>query len=584
MPLPCPSSQKSVLLAGLVAFSTLAAAEGPATTAAFTPLDAVRCEWARKPPVLSPEAVAALAPADRARLELSLKRIGAPGAQALLPSWLETPTASAWEAKALEASTPQERFTALSFLNRLKSTKALTALASLNGTDAASWPADLQLENLVATARINGCPIPDHLPVFLNALKKVSKDDPVREAAARLRLILAGQEKGELRLPDTSNLFYLDAWNRGPWEPRAKDHLTFLAGALTSTFNPGPAQRYVEGLPIQGAPLATPLVLKALRSPFILVRLAALDYFEKLPALEPDTFAEIKNGAFRNYAGPLCSGFAAVLRKHAPADADRYDRFLLGNDDVPALTAALEDMPQPPANLEAMVKRLWKTPAYDAVQVFLPALERWKLPEDQRKAILARFLDHPCWTARLDAFNLLVKLAPATAWPTVPSPSFVEEAILDEALRLAKAGKPVRMRITFDRYRKLVLKLDPVNAPINVANLVLLARRGFFNGLTVPRVVPDFVVQMGSPSDTMDGGPGYTVRCENSLDWYGPGSVGMALSGKDTGGSQFFITTNATPHLTGHYTRVGELENVHSGIELLDGLELGTKIVSVEVF
>jgi cyclophilin family peptidyl-prolyl cis-trans isomerase len=96
-------------------------------------------------------------------------------------------------------------------------------------------------------------------------------------------------------------------------------------------------------------------------------------------------------------------------------------------------------------------------------------------------------------------------------------------------------------------------------------------------------VVPDFVVQMGSPLDTMDGGPGTTVRCEDSLEWYGPGSVGMALSGKDTGGSQFFITTNATPHLTGRYTRVGEVEDSDRALPLLDDLELGAFIEQVEV-
>ena len=111
----------------------------------------------------------------------------------------------------------------------------------------------------------------------------------------------------------------------------------------------------------------------------------------------------------------------------------------------------------------------------------------------------------------------------------------------------------------------------------------MLARKGFFNGRIVPRVVPDFVAQMGSPYDTMDGGPGYSVRCENSLNWYGPGSVGMALSGKDTGGSQFFITTNATPHLTGKYTRMGEVEDPDRALKILDDLELGAKTERVEV-
>jgi cyclophilin family peptidyl-prolyl cis-trans isomerase len=154
---------------------------------------------------------------------------------------------------------------------------------------------------------------------------------------------------------------------------------------------------------------------------------------------------------------------------------------------------------------------------------------------------------------------------------------------LKEATRLAEWGKPVRLRISLSGTRSLTLRLNPTVAPMNVANLVRLARKGYFNGHRVPRVVPDFVVQMGSPFDTMDGGPGHTVRCENSLAWYGPGSVGMALSGKDTGGSQFFITTNATPHLTGRYTRMGEVEDRDRALAILDGLELGAKIVSVKV-
>ena len=159
----------------------------------------------------------------------------------------------------------------------------------------------------------------------------------------------------------------------------------------------------------------------------------------------------------------------------------------------------------------------------------------------------------------------------------------MDKALLAEATKLAARGKPVRVRITFSGKRSVTLKLDPTVAPMNVANLVLLAKRHFFDGHLVPRVVPDFVVQMGSPYDTMDGGPGYSVRCEDSTTWYGPGSVGMALAGKDTGGCQFFITTNATPHLTGKYTRVGEVADPDHDLKILDDLELGAKIESVRV-
>jgi cyclophilin family peptidyl-prolyl cis-trans isomerase len=576
-----PSCQKSVLLAGLVALHLQAAP--PEAAAGFTPQDAVKAEWDRLPPTLAPAALAALSPADRARLELTLKRIGAPGAAPLLPSWLESPTAPVWEARALQARTPEERITALHFLNRLKSTKALTALDGLKPADAATWPAALHLEGPLATARINGCELSTDCQAFLEALRRIGKTDSVRAKAARIRLIMAGKEQGEPDLSDGSSLALLDAWNRGPWELREKRHLALLTGALAAPFNPGPAQRLLEGLPAKALPGFAPTILKALDSDAILIRTAALEYCQKLPSLEPEVLAAVKKGALKNFGGPLCGPFLAVLRKHAPAEADHYGKFLLGMDDPLALGAALDDMPQAPADLEGLVKRLWKTSQYDAVQTFLPSLERWKLPADQRKALLTRFLGHPCWTARLDAYTQLAKLDPATPWPTAPKVSFQEEALLAEAMRLAKAGKPVRMAITFEGNRKIVLRLDAANAPINVGNLVLLTRQGFFNGLAVPRVVPDFVVQMGSPCDTMDGGPGYTVRCEDSLAFYGPGSVGMALSGKDTGGSQFFITTNAAPHLTGRYTRVGELEDPGEALAILDELELGVRMVKVEI-
>lgn len=579
--MPFPHARSSFL--ALVA-SLSSQAAPPAIQAAFTPVDAVKAEWDRKPPVLTPEAMAALPPGDRARLELTLKRIGAPGAPDLLPTWLANPTLPVWEAKALEAVTPQDRFTALHFLNRLKSPKALSALESLTPADATTWPAHLHLEGPLATAILNSAAVNPPVIAFMEALFKAGKTDPVRAGAAQLRLVLAGKEKGEARMNDPFHLAYLDAWNRGPWEKRAQEHLHLLTGALASGGGPGPAQRLLEGLPATPDSAAAALALKALNSDRLQVRIAALEYFAKVQALEPETLAEVNRNAFRNYGGPLSGPFLAALRRHAPQDADRYGAVLLNSSDPLALAAALEDLPRPPANLEALVKRLWTVPMYDAVQALLPALERWKLPEPQRRALLARFLEHPCWTARLDAYTLLAKVDPATPWPAAPKTPFLEDLIRDEALRLARSGKPVRMRITFDRGRRVVLALDPATAPINVANLVLLARRGFFNDRLVPRVVPDFVVQMGSPVDTMDGGPGYTVRCEDSLAWYGPGSVGMALSGKDTGGSQFFITTNAAPHLTGRYTRVGEVEDPATALPILDGLELGTKILTVEVF
>ncbi len=95
---------------------------------------------------------------------------------------------------------------------------------------------------------------------------------------------------------------------------------------------------------------------------------------------------------------------------------------------------------------------------------------------------------------------------------------------------------------------------DAADAPQTVRNFVTLARRGYFDGKLVHRVVPDFVIQDGDPTGTGSGGPGWTIRCEYNRLRYEAGMVGMALSGKDTGGSQWFVTLSPQPHLNGRYT------------------------------
>ena len=93
-------------------------------------------------------------------------------------------------------------------------------------------------------------------------------------------------------------------------------------------------------------------------------------------------------------------------------------------------------------------------------------------------------------------------------------------------------------------------------------------------------MVPNFVVQAGDPTGSGLGDAGYTLRCEISATPYRRGTVGMALSGKDTGGSQFFVALSRQPHLDGHYTAFGE---VVGGMEVLDVIEEGDEILDVEI-
>jgi cyclophilin family peptidyl-prolyl cis-trans isomerase len=125
------------------------------------------------------------------------------------------------------------------------------------------------------------------------------------------------------------------------------------------------------------------------------------------------------------------------------------------------------------------------------------------------------------------------------------------------------------------------IHLNIVEAPLTTASFIDLARRGFYDGLSFHRVVPGFVIQAGCPRGDGNGGPGYTLRCEIGQRPYGRGAVGMALSGKDTGGSQFFITQTPTPHLDGGYTLFGW---VASGMDVVDKIRPGDVIESIEIW
>ena len=115
---------------------------------------------------------------------------------------------------------------------------------------------------------------------------------------------------------------------------------------------------------------------------------------------------------------------------------------------------------------------------------------------------------------------------------------------------------------------------------MTVDSFVQLAARGYFNNVTFHRVVPNFVVQGGDPRGDGNGGPGYQIRCEINEARYDRGAVGMALSGKDTGGSQWFVTHSPQPHLDGGYTVFGRVTN---GMEVVDRLMRGDVIRSISI-
>jgi cyclophilin family peptidyl-prolyl cis-trans isomerase/HEAT repeat protein len=192
--------------------------------------------------------------------------------------------------------------------------------------------------------------------------------------------------------------------------------------------------------------------------------------------------------------------------------------------------------------------------------------------------------DDPARVVRVRAAAALKGLGEA---PPEVGPEEVERPLLDYRLALAPyapiPGAPLYTPRAFVRTRHgaIEIHLNVVEAPLAVQSFVDLARRGFYDGLSFHRVVPGFVIQGGCPRGDGNGGPGYTLRCEIGQRPYGRGVVGMALSGKDTGGSQFFITHLPTPHLDGGYSVIGW---VASGMEIVDKVRAGDVIERVEIW
>jgi len=116
------------------------------------------------------------------------------------------------------------------------------------------------------------------------------------------------------------------------------------------------------------------------------------------------------------------------------------------------------------------------------------------------------------------------------------------------------------------------IDLDGRLAPNTCALFLALIRQDYFGTMTFHRVVPDFVVQGGDPAGNGWGGPGFTIRSEWSRARYRRAAVGIAHDGKDTGGSQFFVTLSPQPHLNGRYTIFGR---VGKGMDVVDRIEVG---------
>jgi cyclophilin family peptidyl-prolyl cis-trans isomerase/HEAT repeat protein len=173
------------------------------------------------------------------------------------------------------------------------------------------------------------------------------------------------------------------------------------------------------------------------------------------------------------------------------------------------------------------------------------------------------------WALRLKAAALLKRLdpsiettqaiRPAPGGPISPydAPELVAPTVSPHAFLETARGT-------------IEIELSVLDAPQTAQNFISLARKGYFNGLQIHRVVPNFVIQGGDPRGDGTGGPGYSIRDELNDRPYLRGTVGMALPGTDTGGSQFFITHSPQPLLDARFTVFG---HVVSGMDVVDRIQ-----------
>ncbi|HXT71354.1 MAG TPA: HEAT repeat domain-containing protein [Vicinamibacterales bacterium] len=196
-----------------------------------------------------------------------------------------------------------------------------------------------------------------------------------------------------------------------------------------------------------------------------------------------------------------------------------------------------------------------------------------KYPAAESREPLTRALGDREWAVRLAAARLLRQGGVAEAAPVRPAPIRQDAAFFESDRLLRPAYTPHAYIQT--RGGTIHLELNMVDAPFTTLAFIELARSGFFDGLKVHRLIPNFVIQAGDPRGDGEGGPGYAIRDELNTLPFVRGTLGMALDGRDTGGSQFFIALSPQPHLDGQYTVFGR---VIEGWDLLDRVGLGDVI------
>ena len=246
-----------------------------------------------------------------------------------------------------------------------------------------------------------------------------------------------------------------------------------------------------------------------------------------------------------------------------------------------AAANAIADL-KPAAGPTALVdayKRSLEDTTYVARAAMLSALKAYG--PDAALPLVTEALSDKDWALRSRAATLLTQLTPASDARALIRPAPLSHPT-DWYARALLTAPPVSTHVYIETDRGTIqLELAVLDAPVTVDTFIALARKGFFDGIPIHRVVSNFVIQGGDPRGDGEGGPGFTIRDEINQLPYLRGTVGMALDWADTGGSQFFIAHSPQPHLDGRYTVFGR---VVTGMDIVDRIEQWDVIRRVRVW
>lgn len=384
-----------------------------------------------------------------------------------------------------------------------------------------------------------------------------------------------------------------------------------LATLVLETGDPNVRVEAVKALGTLQAADGLPVVQDLLTDPWPPMRVEAL---RAAAAIDPESFLLVLSGMDPDPQWTVRAALVEVLATLGPEIALDRVRAMMNDEDrrvVPAVLRALQRLKAPDAAAIALAQLkepdfVVRSTAADVIGALKPpegidalatalTLAQGDAAIDARASMLSALAEYggarataalkdaladKDWAVRIHALDLLAKIDPAGDYRDVmrPAPG-TPIARYDDPQLIAPAYSP---HVFIETAKGTIeFELAVLDAPQTSRNFTVLAGKGFFNGLQIHRVVPNFVVQDGDPRGDGEGGPGYTIRDELNDRPFVRGTVGMALSWRDTGGSQFFITHSPQPHLDARYTVFGR---VVRGMDVVDRIQQGDTIQRVRVW